>query len=79
LLDTEIISAPGSGVRSVNFNVTLDSGNLGTADTQLWLRITPSASGSEAFIDNLAVVAIPEPSAALLGGIGALVLLRRRR
>lgn len=30
-------------------------------------------------IDNLTVTAVPEPSAALLGGLGALALLRRRR
>ncbi len=29
-------------------------------------------------IDNFAIDAIPEPSAALLGGLGVLLLLRRR-
>jgi len=32
-----------------------------------------------AFITELDVQAIPEPSAALLGGLGLLALLRRRR
>ena len=36
-----------------------------------------SGSGNDGFIDSVSVV--PEPSAALLGGIGALLLLRRRR
>ncbi len=31
------------------------------------------------YIDNLSITAIPEPSAALLGGLGLLALLRRRR
>jgi hypothetical protein len=30
-------------------------------------------------ISGLATLAVPEPSAALLGGLGALLLLRRRR
>jgi hypothetical protein len=30
-------------------------------------------------IDNVSLVAVPEPSAALLGGLGLLALLRRRR
>jgi hypothetical protein len=37
------------------------------------------ANSSVANIDNLSITAIPEPSAALLGGLGALALLRRRR
>jgi len=35
--------------------------------------------GDEAFSASMLPVAVPEPSAALLGGIGALALLRRRR
>lgn len=37
------------------------------------------ANNTVAQIDNLSVTAIPEPSAALLGGLGMLALLRRRR
>ena len=36
-----------------------------------------AGSGNDGFIDSISVV--PEPSAALLGGLGALMLLRRRR
>jgi hypothetical protein len=40
-----------------------------------------NSSGNQAFFDNvrLDLAPIPEPSAALLGGLGALLLLRRRR
>jgi hypothetical protein len=31
------------------------------------------------FFDNVRLVAVPEPSAALLGGLGMLCILRRRR
>ena len=31
------------------------------------------------YVDNILLVAVPEPSAALLGGLGCLLLLRRRR
>ena len=37
------------------------------------------ARGTKAYYDNLVISAIPEPSAALLGGLGMLALLRRRR
>lgn len=37
------------------------------------------ASVTEAFFDNVQVTVIPEPSSALLGGIGLLALFRRRR
>jgi hypothetical protein len=40
--------------------------------------LTPG-SGSGYDIDNVSLVAVPEPSAALLGGLGLLALLRRRR
>ena len=38
-----------------------------------------SGVGSGYDIDNVSLVAVPEPSAALLGGLGLLALLRRRR
>lgn len=36
-----------------------------------------AGSGNDGFIDNVSI--IPEPSSALLGALGALMLLRRRR
>jgi hypothetical protein len=36
-------------------------------------------NGGNLGVDNILVTSIPEPSAALLGGLGALALLRRRR
>lgn len=57
-----------------------------SAGSQLWLRITDAAdgiddsgSGGDLMMDNLALTAVPEPSAALLAGLGMLALLRRRR
>jgi uncharacterized protein (TIGR03382 family) len=35
--------------------------------------------GNGLVFDNIVVTTIPEPSAALLGGLGVLALLRRRR
>lgn len=37
------------------------------------------ARQTETYIDNFSITAIPEPSVALLGGLGLLALLRRRR
>jgi MYXO-CTERM domain-containing protein len=41
--------------------------------------ISFNANQTIAHIDNLSVTAIPEPGAVLLGGLGVLALLRRRR
>lgn len=49
--------------------------NLDAADQ----FISFHANNVVANIDNLSITAIPEPSAALLGGLGLLALLRRRR
>jgi hypothetical protein len=38
-----------------------------------------SGSRDEFALDNISITAVPEPSAALLGGLGLLALLRRRR
>lgn len=37
------------------------------------------ANQSATWIDDISITAVPEPSAALLGGLGVLALLRRRR
>lgn len=41
--------------------------------------ITFASSGANLAVDNLVISAVPEPGATLLGGIGLLALLRRRR
>ena len=47
---------------------------------QIQLRFLNSGERTEfAIIDNVSLTAIPEPRAALLGGFGLLMLLRRRR
>lgn len=55
---------------------TVDIDNFGFANA-----FGVGSSGREAYFTNgsLAIVVIPEPSAALLGGLGLLALLRRRR
>lgn len=40
---------------------------------------SPVATGGTGRVDNFTVSAIPEPSAALLGGLGLIALVRRRR
>jgi hypothetical protein len=55
----------------VNAQFTAD-----TADTT-WIPNVSGGSGEQ--INAIRIVAIPEPSAALLGGLGLLALLRRRR
>jgi uncharacterized protein (TIGR03382 family) len=46
----------------------------------LFLRFESNAGLDEyAAVDDVTLTVIPEPSAALLGGLGLLALLRRRR
>lgn len=76
--DADVPSAWVSNDRSFSI------GNLGLADGGiLYFRFGFNDSGSntrdEWGISSFTAEAIPEPSTALLGGIGALMLLRRRR
>ncbi|TAE74978.1 MAG: hypothetical protein EAZ84_10135 [Verrucomicrobia bacterium] len=54
---------------------------LSTTDGYITFRTIPSAwtGWNIGHVDNLAVTLVPEPGAALLGGLGFLTLLRRRR
>lgn len=54
----------------------------GAGSQELFLRFNnyrPGNTESWSVLDNVSVTAIPEPASALLGGIGLLGLLRRRR
>lgn len=70
----------------IHDNLQIDIANTGTGTGQIGLRIlridadnTAVEGDSTIWMDNLSVTAVPEPSAALLGGLGLLALLRRRR
>lgn len=68
---------PGSGALTLNPAFAGDTLGIGTS-------VLAASSGSGATLTNasgfqLKAVTVPEPSAALLGAIGALGLLRRRR
>jgi hypothetical protein len=60
----------GANLWTFNYNDTVPGGNFG-ADAV--------AGGQTNFVTLTAFTVIPEPSAALLGGLGVLLLLRRRR
>jgi hypothetical protein len=70
------------GTQDLQFS--LDASGIGTGAT-LWIAFaaiddnTNVSASQQALIDDIGITAIPEPSAALLGGIGMLFLLRRRR
>lgn len=63
-----------------SFSSILSDRTLSTGETATFRIATANGSGGRTYLDNIAISgAIPEPSAALLGGLGALLLLRRRR
>lgn len=71
------------------FTVTVDISSMPTATTITSLRLDPiggaalnsnsETNGNTFDVDFVQITAIPEPSSALLGGLGLLALLRRRR
>lgn len=63
---------------NVSYNQTWDSVDVSTAST-LEVGFTFSHNGSSDGFNITSVTVVPEPSIALLGGIGLLGLLRRRR
>lgn len=91
--DLVTITLSGTGGVGSAFNgngslaqVQIGSTNIGTfalgQKSDAFLTFSASNNTSQfggGNFDNLSVSAVPEPSAALLGGLGALALLRRRR
>jgi hypothetical protein len=73
--------------RSVSDTVTLDISSLGEISGAVTYRVVMTNIGGTngtggqrgGRIDDVTLSAIPEPSTALLGGLGLLTLLRRRR
>lgn len=62
-----------------NFSLSGTTSNIvGSFDTVVF-RMGPDSGTATALYDNVQLQVIPEPSTALLGGLGLLVLLRRRR
>ena len=84
-------SNPWDGVGGTTIAISINGTAVGTPFTKgaggytsNFMTMEGSAnyvgfSGAEHSFDNLVVASIPEPSATLLGGLGVLGLLRRRR
>lgn len=64
------------------FNFSYTATALDNGNPLVLLLTTPGLGGGQASrggLDNIQLSVVPEPSAALLGGLGLLALLRRRR
>lgn len=71
---------------TVNYEAFIDGGTAIKTGSFTWsgtdenyLNVYSNYTSNSGTLDNFSVTAIPEPSAALLGGLGLLALLRRRR
>jgi hypothetical protein len=70
------------GTKDLQFS--LDAAGIATGAT-LWIAFaaiddnTNVSASQQSLIDDISITAIPEPRAVLLGGLGLLALLRRRR
>jgi hypothetical protein len=75
-----IIGSTGATYKPVDFTLSYTALASDVGD-QLQIRFVEAAnnSGRDLYVDNLSLAVIPEPSVALLGGLGVLALLRRRR
>lgn len=63
-----------------DFSVTFTTGAIVSNDLYVAARYTETGANLiQASLDNVRLDAVPEPSAALLGGLGVIGLLRRRR
>jgi hypothetical protein len=88
---TDLVIAPpvASGANSLtggSFNLNYDNTAGTLAGDQLAIRFTSTSADlggnawqRTAILDNVSITAVPEPSAALLGGLGVLALFLRRR
>lgn len=68
----------GSGTATQSFNLNFSLAGIG-ADENIIVHFSKGTGGSFAYVDTLTFALVPEPSAALFGGLGMLALLRRRR
>ncbi len=94
-IDSSKTSAPWSGSLTPNSNgsaflgpqsgITFDLSSIGalvatdSVELRLNLQDTSGLAPKTNFLNNIVVQTVPEPSAALLGGLGMLALLRRSR
>jgi hypothetical protein len=72
--------SPETGTLLINDFDLKGSQTLSQFQTDLYSNVNVGVYSNQGLFDNITVAAIPEPSsAALLGGIGTLLMLRRRR